>query len=79
MNAQSDQLLQALLALSEADRAEIAGRLIESLGPDAETDSDAEAAWDAEIRSRVESMDRGEATMIPWDDALARLRERKDG
>ena len=42
-------------ALSENDRAALAGLLIESL--EEETDSDVEAAWAAEIERRIAELD----------------------
>ena len=77
MNTQSQELLQSALALPESDRAEIAASLIRSL--DTESDEDAGTAWAAEIQRRIESIDRGEAKLIPWDDVVAELRHRPHG
>ena len=58
MNTQSQQLLQSALALPEADRAEIAVSLIHSL--DEEPNEDVDAAWAAETKRRIKSIDNGE-------------------
>ena len=52
--------------LSEKDRADLAGLLIESL--DGQPDSDVEAAWAAEIQRRVAELDAGTAKTIPWEE-----------
>jgi len=64
-------LLTEALRLSAEERAALAGELIQSL--DAEVDPDAEAAWSAEIRSRLERVDAGAATTIPWSEARRRI------
>ena len=77
MNTQSQDLLQTALALPESDRAEIAASLIRSL--DTRTDEDADAAWAVEIQRRVDSIDHGQVKLIPWDDVMHELRDRKNG
>ena len=77
MNTQSQQFLQSALQLPESDRAEIAASLIRSL--DSELDDDADAAWAVEIQRRIQSIDRGEVKLIPWDDVIAEMRGTKNG
>ncbi len=77
MNMQSQQLLRTALALPESDRAEIAATLIHSL--DTETDEDVDAAWAAEIQRRIESVDNGEVKLVPWDDVLREMHDRRPG
>ncbi len=77
MNAESKKLLRSALALPESDRAKIAASLIHSL--DTETDDDVDAAWAAEIQRRIESIDNGEAKLVPWDDVMREMRDRKHG
>ena len=77
MNAQSQDLLQSALALPESDRAELAASLIRSL--DSHADEDADAAWAAEIQRCVESIDNGEVKLIPWNDVMREMRDRKNG
>ena len=50
----SKQLLVEALRLPEAERAALAGELIESL--ETEVDADAEAAWSAEIHRRLQDL-----------------------
>jgi putative addiction module component (TIGR02574 family) len=75
MATQSQQVLQTALALPETERAEIAASLISSL--DEQADVAADAAWDAEIKRRLESIDRGEVQLVPWDDVMQELRGRR--
>ena len=67
----SKQLLIEALALPDEERAALAGELIDSL--DAEVDPDAEAAWAAEIRARVASLEAGRAALVPWSEARRRI------
>jgi putative addiction module component (TIGR02574 family) len=66
------QLLFEALRLSEEERAALAGELIQSL--EREVDAGAEAAWSAEIRARLDRVDAGTATTIPWSEARRRIR-----
>jgi len=65
------QLLAEALQLPPEERAALAGELIQSL--DSEVDGDAEAAWSAEIRRRVERLDAGLANTVPWAEARRRI------
>ena len=67
MDSATRELFQQAMQLSEAERAELAARLIASLDP--EVDRDVEAAWDAEIKTRLEQFDSGEVTAVPWPKA----------
>jgi putative addiction module component (TIGR02574 family) len=77
MNTQSQQLLQTALALPESDRAEIAASLIHSF--DTETDEAVEAAWAAEIQRRIDAIDHGEVKLVPWDDVMREMHDRRHG
>jgi len=70
MRTAADNLEQAALALPLAERARLAKALIESL----DQDPDVEAAWEREIRRRVEMVESGEATIIPAEDVFAEAR-----
>lgn len=65
------QLLVEALRLSDEERAALAGELIQSL--EGEVDADAEAAWSAEIRARLDRVDAGNAATIPWSEARRRI------
>jgi putative addiction module component (TIGR02574 family) len=60
--------------LSEAEKAELALSLIESL--DGPADPDVEESWRLEIERRVGQIERGEVQLIPGDEVFARLRRR---
>jgi putative addiction module component (TIGR02574 family) len=57
------ELLDAALALSEDERAELVGRLAESLDP---PPSSLHPAWKAEISRRAAEVDSGQVKPIPW-------------
>jgi len=71
MTQQVSELLQKALSLSEEERAELAGSLIESL--DATVDQAAEAAWNEEIGRRIADLDSGKAKTIPWEVVRSRI------
>ena len=65
------QLLAEAMQLSAEERAALAGELIQSL--ETEVDADAEAAWSAEIRARLDRVDAGTAKTISWAEARRRI------
>ena len=71
MSPTAEELLKQALTLDEKDRASVAGALIESLH--GEEDSDAEEAWNAEIRRRVKELESGGVETIPWTEVKKRL------
>jgi putative addiction module component (TIGR02574 family) len=74
MTKQALELLQKALALPEADRAALAGSLLESL--DQVVDADAELAWKNEIARRISDLDSGKAKTVPWEELRSRLAAR---
>jgi putative addiction module component (TIGR02574 family) len=68
------ELMRKASELSEAERAELALSLLESL--DGPADPDVEEAWRLEIERRIGQIDRGEVQLIPGDEVFARLRRR---
>ncbi len=64
-------LLDEALLLSDDQRAALAGELIQSL--EADVDMDAEAAWSAEIRARLDQIESGTATTVSWAEARRRI------
>lgn len=66
------QLESAVMALPPAERARLAQRLIESL----DEESEVEEAWAAEIKKRLEALDRGEIDSIPAEEVIAEARRR---
>jgi putative addiction module component (TIGR02574 family) len=71
MTQQASELLQKALSLSEKERAELAGSLIESL--DSTADENAEAEWNQEIARRIEDLDSGKAKTVPWETVRSRI------
>lgn len=65
------ELLQKALALSDEERAELAGSLIDSL--DATVDEGAESAWNQEISRRIGELDSGKAKTVPWEEVQRRI------
>ena len=53
----------------------MAASLVHSL--DTEADEGMDEVWAAEVQRRVESIDKGEVTLIPWDDVMREMRERQ--
>ena len=69
-------LIVRSLSLSEAERADLAHRLLVSLEPPlSESPQEVEEAWAAELDRRVDQLDRGEVKMIPWPETEKRIRE----
>ncbi len=74
MNAMSKDLKQIIrdaASLPEADRATLAGVLIESLEGD--PDEGVETAWTAEVNRRAAEIDSGEVALVPWEDVRKQL------
>jgi hypothetical protein len=73
MTQTAEKLLSEALALNEAERAELAARLLETLDPS--TDIDYVAAWESELQERIRQLDSGEVRAIPWTEARRMIRE----
>jgi len=74
MTKQALELLQKALTLPEADRAALAGSLLESL--DQVVDADAEIAWQSEVSRRISDLDSGKAKTVPWEELRSSLAAR---
>lgn len=70
-----EKVRQIALELAYDERAKLSQELWESLHPPAESLPQAEidAAWDAEIKRRVEEIGSGTAEMISWEQVRAEL------
>ena len=65
------------LALSSADRAQLAARLIASLDGDVDDDpADVQVAWEEELRRRLAELDAGTAEVTSSDEVISGLRIR---
>ena len=73
MSADVSELLKKALALPPEARAALAGSLLESLD-DEPCDEGAEAAWNEEIKRRIEEIDSGKVQMIPYEEVRRRWR-----
>jgi putative addiction module component (TIGR02574 family) len=62
--------------LDEADRATLAGLLLESL--DQPPIPGVEAAWAEEIERRVKQLESGEVQPVSWEEVQARLLTREE-
>ena len=74
----SKRVIDEALRLPAEARAALAGELLASLDGDT-VDSDREAIWAEEIRTRLDAWQRREVTSIPADDFLVRLSETVGG
>ena len=72
MTAIAEKIRIDLSSLNDAERAELAHYLIRSL--DAETDADAESAWDVELERRAKEIRDGKASGEPAEKVFSDLR-----
>jgi putative addiction module component (TIGR02574 family) len=72
MSPDVSELLKKALALPPEARAALAGSLLESLD-DEPADEGFEAAWNEEIKRRIEEIDSGKVQMIPYEEVRRRL------
>lgn len=73
MSSDLKDLLEQALQLPPEARAALASELLDSL--DEEVDPNAEAAWADEIKRRIEDVDSGRVTTIPWSEVYDELIE----
>jgi len=66
-----EELSRKARALSPEDRVRLAEELLATVQ---EQDAAVEAAWDEEIRRRIEEIDSGKAKLIPADEVFAEVR-----
>jgi len=74
MTRAAKKVLEAALALSKEERAEVAARLEETLGGFATPEI--AAAWEQEIAERIRAIDAGEVELIPAEEVHRRLQEK---
>ena len=75
MTENAERVKQEVLQLPEADRAELARFLIESLDESEDPDV-VGAAWDKELRRRVERIEQGKSRLRAADQVLAEIRDK---
>jgi putative addiction module component (TIGR02574 family) len=71
MDQETTELLKKALTLPVAERADLAGSLIESL--ESGEDESVEAAWEEEIVRRMEDLDSGKVKPVSLEEARKRL------
>ena len=71
MTKAAKAVLADALRLREEERAELAAEVLASL--DGPADPDAEAAWEAEIRRRIDAIEAGAMEFEPWDAVKQRV------
>jgi len=65
MKSKTNRILDEALSLPEATRAQLAGKLFQSLGA-RQADSGWESTWAAEIERRIKEIDSGNVKLIRW-------------
>jgi putative addiction module component (TIGR02574 family) len=75
MKTRVKDLLSEALALAPEDRADLAGRLLDTLEPE---DPGVEKAWHAEIRRRIEELDSGAVEPMSAEEARSRIFRLRD-
>jgi putative addiction module component (TIGR02574 family) len=79
MTRTARQVLDAALALSEKERADVAYQLIRSLDgaePSAAEQAEIDAAWAVEIERRIREIDDGTAKLTPAEEVFAEIEQR---
>jgi putative addiction module component (TIGR02574 family) len=74
MTSQVSEILEKALALSAHERGLLIDRLVESLD-DEPADEGVEAAWDEEIKRRVDDVRSGRVKTIPGEQVLREMAE----
>jgi putative addiction module component (TIGR02574 family) len=73
MTQDATELLKRALALTEEERAELAGSLLESLDGGHEDPECVEAAWSDEIARRIEDLDSGKVKPVSLENFRRKL------
>ena len=66
-----EELFAEAVELGERERASLAGMLINSLEPAA--DSKLDESWIAEIKRRIHALENGEVAEVSWEEVRSRL------
>lgn len=77
MNATTEQIFEAALALADGDRVELVEALLVSLQPDDRPPFD--ESWREVIQRRSLELRTGRATPIPWAEVKRQAREKAGG
>ena len=71
MASSPKDLYKRAMSLSDQDRAELVGLLLETL--DTKEESGVKAAWLSEIDSRIAALDSGKVESVAWSEVRARV------
>ncbi len=71
MSVTVEELLRQALQLEPKARAELAALIIESVPT--ESPQEVDAAWEAEIRRRMQELEAGSVETIPWEEVREKL------
>jgi len=74
--ARADEILNEALTLGDAERAEVALRLLDSIDPPDPLAELGDEAWRAELARRAERAAAGESRGTSWDEVRERLERR---
>ncbi|AWM39664.1 Putative addiction module component [Gemmata obscuriglobus] len=77
MTQAANAILETLLQLPNADRAELAAHLLDSLEPNAGTED--EGGWGQELQARIEEVRSGQVKAVPWATARQQILDDADG
>jgi putative addiction module component (TIGR02574 family) len=73
-----DEVHQLAHSLPEEERIRLANSLYDSIGAEGEeSEAEVSAAWDAEIKRRLDEIDSGAVKMVQLEDVLARMEARR--
>jgi putative addiction module component (TIGR02574 family) len=72
MSLTKEQILDAAKELSLDDRMDLVDGLIASASPEEQREID--RLWSEEIGRRIDALERGDATVVPLDEAIEQLR-----
>jgi putative addiction module component (TIGR02574 family) len=73
MSEDAKKVLNQALALTEVERAGLAAYLIASL--EEEETGDVEAAWEVELKTRIDDLDSGNTVGITWSSLRKKILE----
>jgi putative addiction module component (TIGR02574 family) len=68
-----EEVRQIACELPKEQRIQLADSLLESVGTNADGAAAIEAAWDGEIKRRLDEIDSGAVELVPLEDVLARM------
>lgn len=74
MTPQASEILEKALALSTEERGLLIDRLVESLD-EGTAEEGVEAAWDEEIKRRIDDIRKGRVKTIPGEQVLCEMAE----